>query len=325
MATVYHVNPRIRAYGKARIDITRRARDEAEWQALWREPLHSFPFEFADETNFGIAYKVDDFAAEAGFFIDILGFPIRAFSPSYAQFTGPLGEFCFSISALREGETSTPPDTLRLQFWVENIMETAEILAERGVVFEQGPTPVHEGASQAAGYFRTPHGIAIDIWGEIAPKTDIHEYLENEDEIDDPETERQLHRLLSLPDEDEDDVDDDFPEDIDPAPVETELEPEYIDQEDDSDDDEGESQPPAQVEVQAVPQPARQQSIPAITGNRPPFNRPSYRTPSQSPHDRTHSRTQPHTGPSVWSARHRRGDVEVTYHEIEGESDSDDT
>ncbi len=39
MPSNYHINPRIRAYGKARIDVTRRAKDEIEWQKLWREPV----------------------------------------------------------------------------------------------------------------------------------------------------------------------------------------------------------------------------------------------------------------------------------------------
>ena len=194
----HHINPRFRAYGKARIDITRRAQSEAEFQQLWRQPVNSFPFEFSNEWKFCVEYKVDDFAAEVGFYIDILGFPVIAFSPSYAQFTDPQGDFRISVASLRDGEKSTPADTLRLQFMVKDILQLAEMLEKRGIIFERKPEPIQEGSSQAVGYFRTPHGICMDLWGEIAQKPDIHDLLE-EDEIDESETDRIIQRLLNLP------------------------------------------------------------------------------------------------------------------------------
>ena len=90
MSSKYHVNPRIRAYGKARIDVTLRATDEKEWQSMWRNPLNPFPFTWADDWAFCFEYQVDDFPAEVGFFIDILGFEVRAFSPSYAPQCCPI-------------------------------------------------------------------------------------------------------------------------------------------------------------------------------------------------------------------------------------------
>lgn len=201
MPSSYHINPRIRAYGKARIDITLRAKDEIEWQKLWREPLNPFPFKFVPGWKFCVEYKVDDFAAEVGFFIDILGFPVIAFSPSYAQFTIPGGDYCISVSSLRETEKSTPPETLRLQFRVEDILETTGMLVQRGIVFEQKPAPVQEGSHQVAGYFRTPHGVCVDLWGEIVKRPDIHDLME-EDEEDEEETDRIILDLLNLPDQD---------------------------------------------------------------------------------------------------------------------------
>ena len=43
MATKYHVNPKMRAYGKARIEITKHAKDEKDWQENWREPVSVRP------------------------------------------------------------------------------------------------------------------------------------------------------------------------------------------------------------------------------------------------------------------------------------------
>ena len=170
MATKYHVNPRIRAYGKARIDITLRAKDEKDWLEHWRAQLHPYPFAWGDGWKFCIEYKVDDFAAEVGFFIDFLGFPASVFSPNYAQFTSPNGEFFFSVSAVQEGEQSTPPDTLRIQFNIADIVDTVEELESRGIVFEQHPQPIREGSEIVVGYFRTPHGVCIDLWGVREPE-----------------------------------------------------------------------------------------------------------------------------------------------------------
>lgn len=168
MASTYHVNPRIRAYGKARVDITRRAKDEKDWQTLWKAPRHSFPFTWEGGWKQCIEYQVDDFAAEVGFFIDFLGLTVGAFSPSYAMFTSPDQEFAFSVAAVADGERSTPPDTLRIRFMVKDIMKTAKELERRGITFERKPQP--DGGPDSSfytGYFRTPHGICVDLWGTV--------------------------------------------------------------------------------------------------------------------------------------------------------------
>jgi len=163
MALQIHVDPRIRAYGKARIDVTRRARDENEWQLLWHEPRFSFPFSWGSGWKHCIQYTVDDFAAEIGFFIDVLGFPVNAFSPSYAQFTSPAGEFFFSIAAALEGEPSTPPTSLRLQFMLHDLPQTIQELERRGITFERKPEP-GEGFPAVA-LMQTPNGMIIELWG----------------------------------------------------------------------------------------------------------------------------------------------------------------
>ena len=104
MATDIRSQPRVRAYGNSRIEITKRAQDEHEWQNLWREPLNPFPFKWGRTWKHCIEYHVEDFASEAGFFIDILGLQVSAFSPTYAQFTSPDQEFTFAVTAAAEGE-----------------------------------------------------------------------------------------------------------------------------------------------------------------------------------------------------------------------------
>jgi catechol 2,3-dioxygenase-like lactoylglutathione lyase family enzyme len=159
------INPRFRAYGKARIDIARRAVTRADWDQLWKKPTHPFPFSWGSSWKQCIEYKVADFPAEVGFFIDILGFPVNAFDPDYAMFTSPGGDFFFSVVPAREGEHPTQDGAIRLQFMVENIIETARELERRGVKFDQLPAPVADNSAFMIGFFRTPNGIAIELWG----------------------------------------------------------------------------------------------------------------------------------------------------------------
>jgi catechol 2,3-dioxygenase-like lactoylglutathione lyase family enzyme len=161
----YPVNPRFRAYGKARIDIAQRATNRDDWDRMWKRTTYPFPFSWGKTWKHCIEYKVKDFAAEVGFFIDFLGFPVNAFDPDYAMFTSPNGEFFFSVVPVQEGEESTPPNAIRLQFMIENIKETASELERRGIVFEQWPAPGSLGSSLLIGTFRSPNGIGIELWG----------------------------------------------------------------------------------------------------------------------------------------------------------------
>ncbi len=167
MATNYPVNPRVRAFGKARIDIARRARNQEDWERLWKRPAHSFPFKWGEAWKQCIEYKVDDFAAEVGFFIDVLGLPVNSLDEGYAQFTSPHGDFFFAVVPTPEDQYSTPPDALRLQFMVADIFDTAEELENRGIEFDQPPQPCQEGASLYIGCFRTPHGLCVELWGNV--------------------------------------------------------------------------------------------------------------------------------------------------------------
>ena len=163
--TTYPINPRYRAYGKARIDIAKRAETRDDWDQLWKKPTHPFPFSWGSCWKQCIEYKVADFPAEVGFFIDILGFPVNAFDPDYAMFTSPSGDFFFSVVPTREGETPTPRGAIRLQFMVQNIVDTAVELERRGVKFDQMPARVADNSVFLIGTFHTPHGIRIDLWG----------------------------------------------------------------------------------------------------------------------------------------------------------------
>lgn len=184
---VRHVNPRYRAYGKARIDIALRAQSRDDWHQLWKEPTNSFPFRWGENWKQCIEYKVDDFAAEVGFFIDIIGFPVNAFDPDYAMFTSPGSDFYFSILPAWEGDASTPPDALRIQFMVEDIFETVAELEGRSVVFEQLPQPCQPGSNLFIAFFRTPHGICVDLWGFVdLDEEEMESSAEFSEDFEDP-------------------------------------------------------------------------------------------------------------------------------------------
>ncbi len=166
MAPRYRIDPRIRALGKARLDVTRRARDEKEWQRLWRAPRYPFPFVWGEGWRACFQYYVDDFAAEIGFLMDVLGLPVSAFSTTYALFTSPDQAFFFAVRQVPEGFESTPPDSIRLQFMLSNFSDAIQELERRGVTFEVKPEP---GGFDLA-VFRTPHGVPIEIWPAAQPR-----------------------------------------------------------------------------------------------------------------------------------------------------------
>ena len=90
---------------------------------------------------------------------------MNAFDPDYAMFTDPNGDFYFSVVPTREGETPTPLGAIRLQFMVQDIIETAIELERRGVKFTQMPARVAANSAFLIGSFHTPNGIGIELWG----------------------------------------------------------------------------------------------------------------------------------------------------------------
>ena len=185
-----HINPRIRAYGKARIDIAQRAATRDDWDRMWKKSTYPFPFSWGKSWKQCIEYKVADFPAEVGFFIDILGFPVNAFDPDYAMFTSPNGDFFFSVVPVQNKSEVTAPDSIRLQFMVERIMDTAVELERRGVSFDQWPAVSSSHSSLIIGSFRTPNGICIDLWGFELPEDELETeasnvFLEEGDEASD--------------------------------------------------------------------------------------------------------------------------------------------
>lgn len=165
---MHHINPRFRAYGKARLDIASRVASQEDWDSLWKPPAYPFAltFPWAATWKQCIEYHVTDFAAEIGFWIDIMGFQVTALGPDYAQFVSPGGAIALAVASVDPEEGGTPVNAFRIQFYIDSLQETCEELYKRSIQFEQEPQQVSPESSLSIASFRTPHGIAVDLWSE---------------------------------------------------------------------------------------------------------------------------------------------------------------
>lgn len=244
MATNFPINPRVRDFGKARIDIAVRARNQTQWEKLWVHPVNSFPFVWGESWKQCVEYRVDDFPAEVGFYIDILGLPINALDPGYAMFTSPQADFTFAVVPAHHAEPSTPPDAFRLQFMVKDIVSTTDELQRRGIYFEQTPQPLHPGSSLSTASFRTPHGICVELWSKVESsntpelKLSLLRARDNADEMDvDSDDEFDEDEEETSQDSDDDDLGEDIEGEEDDDLEFDEDEDEIDEDEDDEDDD----------------------------------------------------------------------------------------
>lgn len=165
MASLFRGLGKVRAHGKARIAITLEARDEAEFQRRWHKPAYDYPFAWESGWKFCLEYRVDDFPAEVGFFIDVLGMPVATFSPSYAQFVSPDQELLIGITPTAPGQPPTQPESFRLQLFITDLEPTVDELLRRGVLFDQPPSPASSGDDLLVACFNTPNGLQVELWG----------------------------------------------------------------------------------------------------------------------------------------------------------------
>jgi predicted enzyme related to lactoylglutathione lyase len=169
MATLYRGIGKVRAHGKARIAITIEARDETDFLRRWHKPANEYPFEWENGHRFCIEYQVDDFAAEVGFYVDVLGITVDSISPSRAQFSSPDQELVLAVSAVDPEQPSIPPQNLLLQMFIKNLETTVTELEKRGVIFELPPQPSNSDPELLVARFQTPNGMFVELWGYQIP------------------------------------------------------------------------------------------------------------------------------------------------------------
>jgi hypothetical protein len=110
-------------------------------------------------------YKVSNFAAEVGFFIDILGFNVNIFSSTYAMFTNPDQDSFFSVIKSQGNEKPTPPESIRLHFVVKDLFLLVNELKKKSLVVIFPPESAGEETDLYSALLETPSGINMELWG----------------------------------------------------------------------------------------------------------------------------------------------------------------
>jgi predicted enzyme related to lactoylglutathione lyase len=153
-----------REFGEKRIEITKQAKTSEDWEKMWYPPTNPFPLEYGPCWTMNVEYKVADFEAEVGFFLDVFGLESYVLDENDAMFTGLKTEFYFSVV---RHDKSTPGDLISLEFMCEDISKTHKELVGRGVEFETPPKPYQESGNLYIADFRTPNGIRVRLWGMV--------------------------------------------------------------------------------------------------------------------------------------------------------------
>lgn len=106
-------------------------------------------------------FGVEDYAAELGFYLDILGMKVNATWPDHAMIMSPEGDYAFTI--YRAKRTATE---LNLQFMIGNITAAAAMLKRRGVTVVQDlKAEWGEQSPMRTFKLESPSGVVITLWG----------------------------------------------------------------------------------------------------------------------------------------------------------------
>ena len=158
---------KFRDLGKKRIEAVKSFTKPEDWKTGWDTPKFPYLFELGPCWKQMIQYFVDDFAAEAGFFIDCMGFTSNAFGEDYAMFTSPDHDFYFSIVPSSEKQAATPTDAIIIEFMIKDILTVALELEKRSICFEEKPHAFEEDSPLFCASFRTPNGYKVRLWGIV--------------------------------------------------------------------------------------------------------------------------------------------------------------
>ncbi|HOO97473.1 MAG TPA: VOC family protein [Caldisericia bacterium] len=152
-------------YGKARVDSLVKIKETKNWEDHWPENKNEYPFNLGPCWKQCVEYYVDDFEAEVGFFVDMMGLFTNAFDDNYAMLMSPEKEFYFSFWKADKDKKATPPGAIKLCFLDSKIKNLKETLEGRGVPFTNNIEPLSEGSPMYRGECVSPNGTIVEIWG----------------------------------------------------------------------------------------------------------------------------------------------------------------
>lgn len=147
--------------GKGRLEVAATARSQADWAERWPAPA-PWVFAWGPCWTATVEYKVHDFAAEVGFFIDGLGFESNALSADYCMVMSPDRACFLSFVPALDGE-ATPPGGFRFEMMVADLAKSASELIARGIEFDRGPAP-YDGGPMLTAELTSPNGLPIRLW-----------------------------------------------------------------------------------------------------------------------------------------------------------------
>jgi catechol 2,3-dioxygenase-like lactoylglutathione lyase family enzyme len=154
----------LRERGEHLMEMARNASTKEDWKKIWEIPRPDIAFTWGTCWKQCVEYHVNDFASEVAFYLDVLGLSFNAFDPNYAMFTSPDHAFYLAVTPANDDSPAVTPNTMRVEFMVEDIHATVEKLAQRGLVVDEVSQPWGENNPMHIARFLTPNGVGITLW-----------------------------------------------------------------------------------------------------------------------------------------------------------------
>ncbi|MCC7492832.1 MAG: hypothetical protein IT204_10810 [Fimbriimonadaceae bacterium] len=152
------------ALGEHRLALIGSFTSAADWQQRWPAPQHDWPFEWGTCWKACFVLPVPDFAAEVGFFIDLLGCAVNAAWEDHVMLMSPDGAFTFTLT---RGQPGALPPGLRLELMLGNLTAAAAALAARGVPHQPLGAPWGEDSPMRTCELLSPSGLPLQLWGFV--------------------------------------------------------------------------------------------------------------------------------------------------------------
>ena len=159
-----------RALGARRLERAAAARSADDYRAATTGQQHPWTFEWGSCWTATVTYRVADYAAELGFFVDGLGFALNALGPDFCMFAAPDRSWFFCIVPATDEVPATPADAIHLGFMLADVAASAAEIERRGIAFTEPVAPWGDPPGpMLTGALHTPNGIRVELWGMTAP------------------------------------------------------------------------------------------------------------------------------------------------------------